>query len=99
MYEKDKVFYKLYSEIEDRNVLFNDGNPKVLFYTPFLEQRNDTDRSSALYSIKDPFELVHADEADIRFFSRSAVNPKYCLLCVDLFSSKVCVYPIKKEAI
>ena len=37
LYEKDKVFCKLYSEIEDRNILFDDDNPKVLFYTPFLE--------------------------------------------------------------
>ena len=48
LYEKNKVFYKLYSEIEDRNVLFDDDNPKVLFYTPFLEQRKDIDHSSAL---------------------------------------------------
>ena len=43
LYEKDEVFYKLYSQIEDRNVLFNDDNPKVLFYIPFLEQRKDID--------------------------------------------------------
>ena len=97
-YEKVKVFYKLYSEIEDSNVLFDDDIPKVLFYTPFLEQRKDIDCSSALYSITAPFELVHADVADIRFLSRSAVNPKYCLLYVDPFSSKVYVYPMKKRA-
>ena len=97
MYEKDKVFYELYSVIEDRNALFNDGNPNMPFYNSFREQRNDIDCSSPLYSIKNPFELVHADEADIRFLSRSAVNPKYCLLCVGLFSSEVYVYPIKKE--
>ena len=31
------------------------------------------------------------------FFSKSAVNPSYCLLCVDLFSSKVYVNPMKKR--
>ena len=63
----------------------------------FLEQKKDIGRSSALYSIGGPFELVHADVANIRgFFSKSAVNPSYCLLCVDLFSSKVYVYPMKK---
>ena len=97
LYEKDEVFYKLYSQIEDRNVLFNDDNPKVLFYIPFLEQRKDADRSSALYSIKALFELVHADVADIRVFLRSAVDPNCCLLCVDLFSSKVYIYPMKKK--
>ena len=30
-------------------------------------------------------------------FTKSAVNPKYALLCVDLFSSKVYVYPRKKK--
>ena len=97
LYEKDEVFYKLYSQIEDRNVLFNDDNPKVLFYIPFLEQRKDTDRSSALYSIKALFELVHADVADIRVFLRSAVDPNCCLLCVYLFSSKLYIYPMKKK--
>ena len=49
-YEKDKVFYKLYARIEDQNIF----KVKVPFYTPFLEQRKDIDRSSALYSIKGP---------------------------------------------
>ena len=42
-----------------------------------------------------PFELVHADIVDNRFFSKSTVDPKYCLLAVDLFTSKVYVYIIK----
>ena len=66
-YEKDKVFYKLYARIEDQNI-FDDDKVKVPFYTPFLEQKKDIDWSSALYSIKAPFELVHADVANIRFF-------------------------------
>ena len=64
---------------------------RIPFYTPFVEQRKDIDHSSALYSINMPFELVHADIADIRFFSISTVDPKYCLLAVDLFTSKVYV--------
>ena len=44
-----------------------------------------------------PFELVHADIADIRFFTKSAVDPKYCLLAVYLFTSKVYVYIIKSK--
>ena len=55
------------------------------------------DRLSALYSIKTPFELVHADVADIRFFSKSAVDPKYFLLAVDLSTSKTSVYPMKSR--
>ena len=67
----------------------------IPFYTLFVEQRKDIDRSSALYSIKASFELMHADIADIRVFSKSAVHPKYCLLAVDLFTSKKYSYPKK----
>ena len=65
------------------------------FYISFLEQKKDIDHSSTLYSIKGPFELIHADVANTRFFSKSAVNPSYYLLCVDLFSSNVYVYAMK----
>ena len=37
-----------------------------LFYTPFLEQKMDIYGSSALYTIKEPFELVYADVVIIR---------------------------------
>ena len=63
-YEKDKVFYKLYATIEDQN-LFDDNKVKVPFYTPFIEQKKDIDRSSSLCSIKEPFKLVHPDVANI----------------------------------
>ena len=99
MYEKDKAFYKYHLDLEDKNVLYESKGPKksVSFYTPFVEQRKDIDRSSALYSIKAPFELRHADIADIRFFSKLAVDQKYCLLAVDLFSSKTYTYPMKSR--
>ena len=70
---------------------------RIPFYASFVEQRKDIDHSSALYSVKVPFELVHADIADICFFSKSAVDPKYCLLCVDLFTSKAYVYTMKSR--
>ena len=52
---------------------------------------------STLYSIGKPFELLHADISDTRFLARSVVDPKYCLLLVDLFPSKVYIYPIKSR--
>lgn len=58
-------------------------------YTLFVEQRKDINRLSTLYSFKTPFELLNADITDIRFLAKFAVNPKYCLLFVDLFTSKV----------
>ena len=66
-YEKRKVFYKLYARIEDQNI-FDDDKVKVPIYTPFLEQKKDINHSSALYSIKGPFKLVHVDIANIRVF-------------------------------
>ena len=68
LYEKDnKVFFKYYLDLEDKNLLYKSENPKKFkpFCSPFVEQIKDIDRSSALYSIKAPFELMHADIADI----------------------------------
>ena len=52
------------------NVLYENENTKtrIPFYTPFVEQKKDINRSSAFYSIKALFELVHAEVADIRVF-------------------------------
>ena len=99
MYEKDNVFYKYYVDLEDKNVLYESEDPKefIPFYTLFVEQKKDIDRLSVLYSIKAPFKLMHADIADIRFFSKSAVDLKYCLLAVDLFTSKTYTYPMKSR--
>ena len=33
------------------------------------------------------------------FFSKSAVDPKYCLLFVDLFTQKIYTYPMRKRNI
>ena len=72
---------------------------KKYFCTLFIEQKKDIDRSSTPYSIKAPFELFHADIANIKFLSKSAVDPYYCLLCVDLFSSKIYTYSMKKRSL
>ena len=55
---------------------------------PFVEQRKNIDRFSTLYSFESPFEILHADITDIRFLEKSAVDPKYCLLFVDLLTLK-----------
>ena len=83
-------FCKYYLDLEDKNVLYKRKDPKksIRFYTLFVEQKKNIDRLSALYSIEASFKLMHADKADIQFFSKSAVDPKYCLLAVDLFTSK-----------
>ena len=39
LHEKDKVFYKYYLNLEDKNVLYGSEKPKakIPFYTPFVE--------------------------------------------------------------
>ena len=68
------------------------------FYTPFVEQKKDINRSSSLYSIDGPMQFFHADLAYLQFFAKSAVNPKYALVCVDLFSLKIYVYTMRKKS-
>ena len=94
-YEKDKVFYKLFKKLENEDVI--EENSKIPFYTPFIEQRKDIDRSSALYTVNAPFQFFHADLAYLQFFAKSAVDSKYALLCVDLFTSKVYVYTMRTK--
>ena len=98
-YEKDKVFYKIFNLIEDKDIIydFDTDKPKLLFYTPFVEQKKDIDRSSSLYTINGPMQFFHADLAYLQFFAKSAVDPKYALVCVDLFSSKIYVYTTRKK--
>ena len=98
-YEKDKVFYKIFNTIEDRNIIHEDDDEsRIPFYTPFVEQKKDIDRSSALYTVNAPLQFFHADVAFFKFFAKSAVDPKYALICVDLFSSKVYVYTMRKKS-
>ena len=62
-YDKDKAFVNLYNELEDKLFYQNNNLPLV---TPFSNKRSSIDRST-LYSIGKPFELLHADIADLRF--------------------------------
>ena len=81
--------------MEDKNFYQNDNLPLV---TPFVNKKSNVDHST-LYSIGKPFELLHADIADTRFLAKSAVDPKYCLLLVDLFTSKIYIYPMKNRSL
>ena len=94
-YAKDNVFLNLYNQLEDKNFYQNINLPLV---PPFVNKRSNIDRST-LYSISKPFESINADITDLRFLAKSAVDPKYCLLVVDLFSSKIYVYPMKSRSL
>ena len=86
----------MYNNLENRND-FNNENVILQVYTSFIEQKN-IDRTT-LFSIKAPFELIHADIADNNFLAKPSVVPVYCLLFVDLFTSKVYTYPMKKRSL
>ena len=92
-YEKDKVFVTFYENLDNVNIQADEI--VIPAHVPFVEKRIDIDRST-LYSFKAPFELLHADIADIRFFAKSAADPHYCLLFVDLFTRKIYTFPMKK---
>ena len=95
VYDKDKVFVNLYEKLEEKNLRNKETAPLVM---PFVVKKSNIDQST-LYIISKPFEHLHADIVDLRFLDKSAVDPKYCLLAVDLFTSKVYVYPMKNRTL
>ena len=94
-FDKDKIFVNLYDQLEDKNFYQNNNLPLL---TPFVNKKLNIDHST-LYNISKPFELLHADIADLRFLAKSPVDPKYCLLVVDLFTSKIYVYPMRNRSL
>ena len=96
VFEKDRLFVDLYKQIEDKKKFKNSDLLPIT--TPFYESKSNVDHST-LFSISKPFELLHGDIADTRFLAKSAVDPKYCLLLVDLFTSKVYIYPMKNRSL
>ena len=96
-YEKDKVFYKLFNAVENKNIIYENNENRVPFYTPFTPQKKNIDRST-LYTVNGPLQFFHADVAFLKFLAKSAIDPKYALLCVDLFTSKVYIYTMRKKS-
>ena len=94
-YNKDIVFVNLYEQLKNKNFYKNDKLPLV---TPFIDKKSNIDHST-LYSISKPFAALHAGITDSKFLAKSAVDPKYCLLIVNLFTSKIYVYPIKNRSL
>ena len=96
-YEKDKVFYKLFNAVENKNIIYENNENRVPFYTPFTPQKKNIDRST-LSTVNGPLQFFHADVAFLKFLAKSAIDPKYALLCVDLFTSKVYIYTMRKKS-
>ena len=100
-YEKDKEFVNRFNLLEDIKTDFNNNKNDVYsgpIKAEYIQKSDDIDRST-LYSIHVPFDLLHADVGDLLFLGKSAADPKYCLLLVDLFTSKVYVYGMKNRSL
>ena len=87
-YEKDSLLLKL---IQLTGSNFNDKE-KTQTRVNYVEER-EKDRST-LYSFDGPSQLIHADLGNLEFLGKNSTVTKYVLLLVDLFSSKVYVYPM-----
>ena len=88
----NNVFVNIYNGLENKNIL----TEKIPFNTPFVERGEDIIRMT-LYSFHRPFEALQADIAYISFSAKSAVDPKFCLLFIELFISKIYTYLMEKR--
>ena len=86
---KDSLLLKLFLLADSKS----DDEGKVPIRVDYVQKR-ETDRST-LCSFDGPFQMVHADMGNLEFLGKSATIPRYVLLCVDLYSSKLYVYRIR----
>ena len=89
------MMFLSYEQVEDKNFYKCEN---LLLVTPYINKKSNIDHLK-LYIISRPFEALHADIADLRFLAKSAVDCKYYLLIVDLFTSKIYVYPMKNRSL
>ena len=92
--KKVKVFFNMYDNFDKENKNIKSLLDKPPLTTQFIWKRRDIDRST-LYSFDGPFQLLQADIAYTRFLAKSPIDPKFCLLFVNLFTSKMYTFPIK----
>ena len=78
-----KEFVNL-NKLENRNDIFK--KDAITTKTIFAKQNCQANRST-LYSFGGLFPLLNADIANLKFWGKSAVDPKYCFLFADLFTS------------
>ena len=69
-----------------------DDEEKVPTRVDYVEKR-EIDRST-LSSFDGSFQLIHADVGNLESLGKSATTPRYVLLAVDLYFSKVYIYPM-----
>ena len=100
-YKKDKEFANSFNLLVDKKTDFNkkdDGRYSIPIKAEYVQKSGDIDRST-LCSVQAPFDLLHSDVGDLLFLGKFAVDPKYCLLLVVLFTSKVYVYGMKNRSL
>ena len=91
-YVEDKKIFKLVNLLENI-VIFE---PVTVKRTDYVEKRQID--HSTLYCFDAPFQLIHADVVgNLEFLGKNATFPRYVLVLVDLFSSKVYSYPMKSR--
>ena len=86
--EKNDIYYIKHRE--ETNVFRLRKDPKK------LEKKFDVERST-LCSFDGHFQLLHADVGYLELLGKSASDPKYCLLLVDIFTSNIYVYRMKSR--
>ena len=91
LYKKDIVFVNVYNILENKKFL----PEKLLLNTSFVGKKDIM--HTTLYSFHRPFETLQADIAYISFLARSAVDTKFCLLLVDLFTLNIYTYRMEKR--
>ena len=97
--KKDKEFVNSFNLLVENKADFKKCDEySIPIKTEFISKSDDID-CSTLFSIQAPFDLMHADVGDLCFLGKSAANPKYCLLLVDLFTPKVYVYGMKNKSL
>ena len=86
-YVKDKELFNLFSLLENKNDFNENKKVSVPIKAEYVEKGDFTGL----------FELLHGDVATLEFLGKSAADPKYCLVTVDLFTSKTYSYPMKNR--
>ena len=92
LYKKDIVFVNIYNGLENKKFL----PEKVPLNSPFVEKKKALfiPRYIVLVDLLNNYRLI---QPTLVYLARSAVDPKFCLLFVDLFTSKIYTYPMKKR--
>ena len=106
-YDADRIIKTLVKKKRQKNnqqeIYFNGKKQEINIaaYVSFLQKNIATyiDLSSTLYSFKGPFELLHGDITNIKFLAKSAADPKYRFLFLDLFTSEMYIYLMKNRSL